>query len=103
MSLVREQNLEQLTLALTRGVLSRVEGLANRYAASREEILCILIANALAIEDELARLYDELSPTLDQLRAPMSLEKRDAAKEAASRAMDSILELEEYAVMRAFL
>lgn len=103
MRLVRQQNLEQLTLVLTRCTLDRVEELANRHAVSREEILRTLIANALGVEAELARRYDELSGTLDQGRAPMSLEKREAADQAVSRAMASILELEEYAVMRAFV
>ena len=76
---------------------------ADLAPVSTDSDVIVTIANALGLEAELARRYDELSRTLDQGRAPMSLAKRNAADQAMSRAMDSVLELEEYAVMRAFV
>lgn len=96
MRLVRQQNLEQRTVELPRYTIERVEALAKQHAVSPGEILGALIANALAVEDDLARHYDELSPMLDQRHAHMSAE----AQTVLSRAMNSVIELEEYALAR---
>ena len=101
MRLVRQENLEQLTVALTRCTIERVNALAKQHAVSADEIVRALIANALLLEDDLATRYDEMSRRLEQLRAVMSVEKREVADQAVLRAMDSVLELEEYTVVRA--
>lgn len=101
MRLVRQENLEQLTVALMRCTVERVEALAKQHAVSSDEILRVLIANALRLEDDLATRYDEMARRLEQQRAVMSVEKREVADHAVLRAMDAVLELEEYTVVRA--
>src|SRR5690242_5146810 len=66
MRLVRQENLEQLTVALMRCTVERVEALAKQHAVSSDEILRVLIANALRLEDDLATRYDEMARRLEQ-------------------------------------